>query len=263
MKSLLTAIDNKCSFVSEQFTPNHIQQLFGLNLMTSCPEIDSLLKHLREKIFASNCNKFDFTLQIIGNALYGINRLDNDESDQIANYLVSKIELSRMLNSANEIDYRAIIQGLITLLSKSNLELRHKAQLLLHELLINDKFKDVDCEEVSANEKELSGKLKNALNDIKNIIISTNKFAHGFSYDIMIEVNEEEDEEIKTEVNSKSFINVEIDGPTHSCKKSKHFHDIRDSYLRQNGVTVLRYDLMDESYSFEDFILLVKKTLIH
>jgi len=259
---LVGAIERKLTQSSEKWTVNHIQQIFGLQLMTACPEVVDLVKSIKNKILSSECDSFD-GLQQIGNALYGLNRLYDvsKEANDIAHYLLSKVDI-RTFQNLNEKDFRAFVHGLIPLTElTSDRELRNKAQILLNEMLSREKQFD-EVEELSTNEWLCQEKLVSALHQRKDIkSITSNKFIKGYSYDMLIEKSEAgiNDEEMKNEFDTRrNLINIEIDGPTHNSSKSKHFHDIRDSYLKTNGISVLRYDLMDESYSFDDFLILVK-----
>lgn len=230
--------------------------------MTACPEVIDLVKSIKNKILTSECDSFD-GLQQIGNAIYGLNRLYDvsQEANDIAHYLLSKVDM-RTFQNLNEKDFRAFVHGLVPLTElTSDRELRNKSQTLLNEMLCVSKCFD-EVEELSTNERLCQEQLVLALkerNDIKSI--TSNKFILGYSYDMLIEKSAAGvyDEEMKNEVDTRrNLINIEIDGPTHNSSKSKHFHDIRDSYLKTNGISVLRYDLMDESYSFDDFLILVK-----
>ena len=258
--SLIRALEKKCSLSNEEWTPNHIQQVFGLQLMTSCPEIDGLLSQIKKKIFEHCC---EFTsYQEIGNCLYGLNRLYdfNKDAVEIATYLLSKINLESLDGDINEIDWRSLIHGLVPLTElERSTEVRRTAQIILNKMLLKCKqFEGEDT--VSKNETQCKKSLQAALALYNGIKITTNKFIFGYSYDILIEKssNVDANDEMKSEEGVVSLINVEIDGPTHKNAKSIHFHDIRDSYFKSNGIIVLRYDLMDEAYPFEDFLKLLK-----
>jgi len=244
-----------------QWSSNHIQQVFGLQLCVNSEEIVGLLAVIKQKILS--CSTFQ-SFQELGNCLYGINRLviSNKDAAEIALYLCSKIDINE-IRSGNKCDkdYRALIQGLIPLTTPSIDEtLRNCAQRILNELLTTyqNNFIQNENEELSSHEKNKQDKLEKSLKDFKNIKISMNQFILGYSYDILIEIHDSIDEEIKSQRDYK-IIDVEIDGPNHLTNRSKHYGNIRDKYLQSHEIMVLRYDLMKESeFSFDDFILLLK-----
>jgi hypothetical protein len=257
VKDLIKAIVKqsfKCNDV--QWSSKHIQQVFGIQLCIDSVEISELLAVIKPKILS--CPSFE-SFQEVGNCLYGLNRLiaTNHDAMEISLYLCSKVDVDKIRRGNKcDKDYRALIHGLIPLTTNSVDEtLRNLAKRLLSEMLsIPDHTNFIQNEELSGHEKNKQEKLERAFKDYQNIKVSMNRFILGYSYDILIEIHNGMDEEIKSQKECM-FIDVEIDGPNHLTKRSKHFQRIRDQYLNDHGVKVLRYDLMKEDeLSFDEFI---------
>jgi hypothetical protein len=68
---------------------------------------------------------------------------------------------------------------------------------------------------------------------------ATGSYLFGFEADILMTVNGVVDGR-----RTSSILNVEVDGPSHSKITSRRLQAVRDAHLLDNGVRVLRWDVM-------------------
>ena len=248
VKDVLKALTRKITFSDEILSSQHISNaLYGLQQMTTESQyVRSLLS-----IFASKMQKHNFKdliLQLIGNAVYGLHSMDlNPEWCLIINVWLFKSE--ELLNAVDVsfTDIRTLLQSLLLVSYDDRIPF----------------LKSIVRFDLKGQLNELSAKAWNAFNrallslppagfqsdgekkHVKDIIsaaqrrqatstFTTNTFLYGFEADLVQRMN----------VNGKEvIINYEIDCIHHKLPRKKYFCHLRDEYLQQRGVKVIRKDI--------------------
>jgi hypothetical protein len=92
-------------------------------------------------------------------------------------------------------------------------------------------------------EDEIISNLKKRIAADGRILLTTNEFLHGFESDIVFRFPDATSDNYKyvdREVMKTVVVNVEIDGPNHSKSHSQFLDSMRDKYLRDRGIIVIR-----------------------
>ena len=222
--------------------------LYGLQKMTTeSQHVRSLLSIFARKIQKHSIE--DLNLQQIGNAVYGLRNMDlNPDWCPVMITWLSKSEEMLLADDASYTDISTLLQSLLLVSYDDQIPF----------------LKSIVQFDLKGQLNEVSAKAWNAFNrailslppagfqsdaekkHVKDIIIAeqrrqatstftTNTYLYGFEADLVQ----------RTIVDGRELvINYEIDGIHHKLSRKKYFCQLRDEYLQQRGVQVIRKDII-------------------
>lgn len=219
--------------------------LSGLQQMSDdVPIVKNLFEHLCVMYLKYDKPYHTFA---VGNALLGLLRKDctSGPADKFVNRLIGEIETIAKDPATTPINVDFLqhrTAAIVPLLNVSDY-LRNRAHAAV--LILRERGRVSRKELGDANTSQLEDDIKaNLMKRIKadgRILLSTNEFLHGFQADIVLRIPDAKliispsKNEMKHVV-----VNIEIDGPFHNHGTKQFLDSLRDQYLRDMGITVVR-----------------------
>jgi very-short-patch-repair endonuclease len=232
---------------SEPFDSHAVSSaLYGIqNMKSDNAEVMELLQFFMPKVIGC---LHQLGAQEVGNILYGLQNIDfvHTGIETSISDLLNRAEIIVKNTEEKSRHIQSLTYGLTALIVKNGPALI-KMGLLERVKVLRRRVIEIKCPRPSdvassSTEREYQ-RLARALVERTNTVrtdlqvsIANNVWLHGYEADIVLETT-------RSATSAVDIINIEIDGPLHVYETKKLFCSIRDEYLREQGIEVVRIEL--------------------